>query len=96
MASGRRPRSCSSQARWCSARASSDAFLQAVQPKVAYIEAGLNNSYGLPTQAALSRLQAIGAKIYRTDQDGTQEYTIAPRIGGVPRPGDRVELPEQA
>lgn len=59
-----------------SAGASSAAFLNKVQPKAAYIEVGANNSYGHPTQAALSRLQAAGAAIYRTDQGGTQEYTI--------------------
>jgi competence protein ComEC len=56
--------------------ASSVAFLNAVRPKYAYIEVGAHNTFGHPTQAALSRLQAVGAKIYRTDLDGTQEYTI--------------------
>lgn len=59
-----------------SATASSAAFLNMVKPKYAYIEVGAGNSYGHPTQAALSRLQAAGAKIYRTDQNGTQEYSI--------------------
>ncbi|MDD2772285.1 MAG: ComEC/Rec2 family competence protein [Elusimicrobiales bacterium] len=56
---------------------SSAAFLKAVKPKTAYIEVGKDNSYGHPTQAALSRLKAAGAKVYRTDRDGTQEYDIA-------------------
>ncbi|HAH30974.1 MAG TPA: hypothetical protein DCL44_01520 [Elusimicrobia bacterium] len=60
-----------------SSDSSSAVFLNAVKPKAAYIEAGLNNSYGHPTQAALSRLQAEGAAIYRTDQSGTQEYIIS-------------------
>jgi len=53
------------------------AFLKAVKPKTAYISVGKDNSYGHPTQAALSRLKAAGAKVYRTDKDGTQEYDIA-------------------
>ncbi len=59
-----------------SATASGTPFLNMVKPKYAYIEVGAGNSFGHPTQAALSRLQAAGAKIYRTDLDGTQEYTI--------------------
>ena len=59
-----------------SAGASSASFVNAVKPKAAYIEVGANNSYGHPTQAALSRLQAAGAAIYRTDQSGTMEYTV--------------------
>ena len=58
-----------------SAHSSSAAYLDMVKPRFAYIEVGVNN-YGHPTQAALSRLQAAGAKIYRTDLDGTQKYTI--------------------
>lgn len=59
-----------------SATASSTPFLNMVRPKTAYIEVGAGNPFGHPTQAALARLQAAGAKIYRTDLDGTQEYTI--------------------
>jgi beta-lactamase superfamily II metal-dependent hydrolase len=59
-----------------SATASSVPFLSLVKPRYAYIEVGAHNSFGHPTQAALSRLQATGAKIFRTDLDGTQEYSI--------------------
>ena len=58
-----------------SAYSSTDPFLAAVQPKRAYIEVGTNN-YGHPTQSALGRLQKAGAKIYRTDLDGTQQVTV--------------------
>ena len=61
-----------------SATASSAAFLGLVKPRYAYIEVGANNNFGHPTPAVLSRLQAVGATIYRTDLNGTQEY----RIGG--------------
>lgn len=52
---------------------SSEEFLQAVQPKVAAIEVGVNNTYGHPTAETLARLTSIVAKIFRTDQNGTVE-----------------------
>lgn len=51
----------------------SDAFLRAVAPSTAFIEVGKNN-YGHPTKTTLDRLVAFGAKIFRTDIDGTVEY----------------------
>jgi len=45
-------------------------FLSAVLPRIAVIEVG-KNTYGHPTPAALQRLAAIGASVYRTDKDGT-------------------------
>ncbi|HAF94816.1 MAG: hypothetical protein A2X34_02550 [Elusimicrobia bacterium GWC2_51_8] len=60
-----------------SANASSTSYLGKVKPKFAYIEVGAGNPFGHPTQAALSRLQATGAKIYRTDLDGTQKFTVS-------------------
>jgi beta-lactamase superfamily II metal-dependent hydrolase len=59
-----------------SSTASSMAFLNAVKPKYAYIEVGAGNNFGFPAQSTLSNLQAVGATVYRTDTDGTQEYTI--------------------
>lgn len=49
---------------------SSDQFLSAVDPRIAIIEVG-KNSYGHPTQEALSRISKVGAEIFRTDIDGT-------------------------
>jgi competence protein ComEC len=49
---------------------SSQAFLDAVRPSIAVIEVG-KNSYGHPTQDALDRLAREGARIFRTDRDGT-------------------------
>ena len=54
---------------------STSAFLAAVKPARAYIEVGKNN-YGHPTQDALGRLLAAGAKIFRTDLDGTLEVSL--------------------
>lgn len=50
---------------------SSQNFLNQVKPEYAIIMAGKDNSYGLPKQKILDRLNEIGAKIYRTDELGT-------------------------
>ena len=47
------------------------AFLGALKPAIAIISAGAGNSYGHPTASVLARLKASGAKVYRTDLDGT-------------------------
>ena len=44
-------------------------FLRAVMPEYAIISVG-DNSYGHPTEAALSRLRDADAKVLRTDLDG--------------------------
>ena len=51
--------------------ATSDAFLQAVSPKLAVISVGKGNTYGLPDQSTLDKLKAAGVQILRTDEDGT-------------------------
>lgn len=52
----------------------STAFLQAVRPEYAVIQAG-KNSYGHPTAGVLSKITNAGAKIYRNDTDGTIIFT---------------------
>jgi competence protein ComEC len=46
-------------------------FLRAVSPQVAVIECGLNNQFGFPKADTLWRLSKAGAKIFRTDLNGT-------------------------
>lgn len=46
-------------------------FLRAVAPRYAVISVGEGNSYGHPTEAALSRLRDADATVYRTDLQGT-------------------------
>ncbi|MCI1966846.1 MAG: MBL fold metallo-hydrolase [Oscillospiraceae bacterium] len=53
----------------------SQVFLNKVRPKYAVVEVGAGNSYGHPTAATLSKLQKIGATVYRTDNDGTIIFT---------------------
>lgn len=49
----------------------SEAWLNAVQPQVGVISAGLNNRYGHPHQEVLDLLNRFDVQIYRTDQQGT-------------------------
>jgi competence protein ComEC len=58
-----------------SSTSTSQAFLNKVNPKYAIIEVGAGNSYGHPAAATISKLQNIGATIYRTDNDGTIIFT---------------------
>ena len=51
--------------------ASTPEFLQAVTPAYAVISAGKGNAYGHPHEEVLERLEAVHAKILRTDQLGT-------------------------
>jgi len=45
-------------------------FLAATRPAVAVISVGARNPFRHPTPDALARLEAAGARIYRTDADG--------------------------
>ena len=51
--------------------ASSSSFIKAVSPEVAVISVGEGNSYGHPHADTLAILNEVGAKIYRTDEQGT-------------------------
>ncbi|HEY7968677.1 MAG TPA: ComEC/Rec2 family competence protein [Candidatus Limnocylindrales bacterium] len=61
-----------------SATASTPAFLDAVHPRVAIVSAGAGNPYGHPARSTIERLQGTGAKVLRTDTDGTVSITIDP------------------
>ena len=50
---------------------STEKFLNAVKPEVAVISVGTNNTYSHPAKSTLDALSKIGAKVYRTDKDGT-------------------------
>lgn len=58
--------------------ASSRLFLERLQPRTAVIPVGVYNEEGRPHDEVLARLQAVGAKIYRTDLDGTVIFRFRP------------------
>ncbi|MBQ4090992.1 MAG: MBL fold metallo-hydrolase [Clostridia bacterium] len=51
--------------------ATTQEFLDAVNPRIAVISCGEGNKYGHPTAEVLERLEAAGITVYRTDKDGT-------------------------
>lgn len=56
-----------------SASGLNEEFLNKINPRVAVISAGKNNSYGHPAPSTLKKLENKNIKIYRTDQNGTIE-----------------------
>lgn len=74
-----------------SAYGSSPAFLSAVHPRYAIVSVGRHNLFGHPAPSTIARLHAIGATVYRTDQNGGvtvtsdgSTYTVRPQIGAPP------------
>jgi competence protein ComEC len=58
--------------------ASSGAFLDAVDPRLVVVSAGVRNDYGHPHAEVLARLDARGIGIARTDRDGTVRIEVEP------------------
>ena len=63
---------------------STSSFLEKVKPSAAVISCGKDNKYGHPADEALERLENAGAKVYRTDINGSvivttdgKRYSIA-------------------
>ena len=54
----------------------SPAFLQAVGERVALFSVGLHNDYGHPAARTVSTVIATGARIFRTDQNGSAAITL--------------------
>lgn len=50
--------------------ATSKEFVEQVKPSIAIIEVAKKNSYNLPNDEPIENLENVGAKIYRTDEDG--------------------------
>jgi competence protein ComEC len=61
---------------------STRSFLAAARPSVAIVSAGQGNPYGHPTRATIGRLEATGATVLRTDQDGTVTVRLDGRTIG--------------
>ncbi|HZM73654.1 MAG TPA: DNA internalization-related competence protein ComEC/Rec2 [Candidatus Polarisedimenticolia bacterium] len=56
--------------------ASTDAFLESVRPSVTVVSAGTGNPYGHPAPSTIARLEATGARVYRTDRNGSVEVSL--------------------
>ena len=56
--------------------ATTQAFVDAVRPRVAIASAGTGNPYGHPARSTLDRVRASGARVYRTDEDGSVEVDL--------------------
>lgn len=54
-----------------SSTSTSEAFLQAVNPKYAIISCGEGNDYGHPHKETLEKLAAANIQVFRTDEQGT-------------------------
>jgi competence protein ComEC len=54
---------------------STTAFVEALHPRIAIASAGRANHFGHPVPEVLERYRAIGAEIFRTDQDGAVTMT---------------------
>jgi competence protein ComEC len=59
-----------------SATASTPAFLDAVRPRVAIVSSGAGNPYGHPARSTIERLAGTGARVLRTDTDGSVAVSI--------------------
>jgi competence protein ComEC len=59
-----------------STTSTSEEFLDAVKPEVAFIEVGAKNIYRLPNPTIVQRLENHGIKYYRTDISGTVELSL--------------------
>jgi len=51
--------------------------LARLRPQVAAIEVGQGNGYGHPTAGTLSALRRAGARVHRTDEDGTVSLSVS-------------------
>jgi competence protein ComEC len=58
--------------------ATTQAFVDAVRPRVAVASAGAGNTYGHPAPSTLARLRDSGARVLRTDEDGTVSVELLP------------------
>jgi competence protein ComEC len=74
-----------------SGTASTVAFLDVVRPAVAVVSAGADNPYGHPAKTTLQHLAATGARVLRTDTDGSVEVAFAGGRMAVSSTGARSE-----
>ena len=58
-----------------SSSSSSESFLKAVNPKTAVIQSGVDNEFGHPHYKIIKRLERLGVKIIRNDENGMVEIS---------------------
>src|SRR5437899_2402079 len=54
-----------------SANGTNTSWIAATRPQVAVISVGAGNSYGHPSPTVIAEWEVAGARVYRTDRDGT-------------------------
>jgi competence protein ComEC len=59
-----------------SANATTEELVDSVHPQFAIISVGSQNSFGLPRLGTLGRLAKTGARVYRTDLDGSVTFYL--------------------
>jgi competence protein ComEC len=77
-------------------------FIETLRPRFAIISVGAQNRYGHPSPETLRVLAGAGVEVYRTDEAGTIEVTIAtdgtvtfhPERGVEPNPSIRIRASE--
>jgi competence protein ComEC len=68
-------------------------FLDAVQPRVALVSVGEGNMYRLPNDEVLDALRARGARVLRTDREGTIVVRSDGHRVDIESRSGRIELP---
>jgi competence protein ComEC len=58
---------------------SSEEFVVAASPRVALISAGRRNRYRHPNPRVIAQLETYGARVFRSDTDGTVSVTVSAR-----------------
>lgn len=58
------------------ASSTSEVLLKTLEPEIALISVGENNSYGHPDESVLLRLSRLGVAVCRTDKQGTIHVTL--------------------
>jgi beta-lactamase superfamily II metal-dependent hydrolase len=82
-----------------SGTATTDAFVERFEPQIAVISAGSGNPYGHPSPETVARLTEAGARLFRTDIDGSVDIStngtdlVASATGGRPVPTRRPTEP---
>jgi competence protein ComEC len=77
-----------------SATATTAPLLAVLRPRLALVSAGARNRYGHPAPSTLDRLRSAGARILRTDRDGSIEIELEPGSIAVRATGARTASDE--